>query len=123
MSDVDFKNALLAGEPTPEGEETRTVPSHAGDIVVRALSRAEVLRLNGARDRSEIDVAEFEAQMVSLAMVTPKMSAAEVTTWQEKDKAGGVLGKVTDAISELSNLSQGADKSRVAGVRGSRKRS
>lgn len=117
MGEVDFKNALLAGDPDDNGEETRIVSTFAGDVVVRRLSRTEVLRLNGARDRDEIDVAAYEQQMLSIAMVTPKMSAAEVAQWQSKDKAGGVIGKVSDAIAELSGLSEGAQKSRVSRAR------
>lgn len=115
MSEVDFKNALMAGEydenSDKDGEQQRTIPTSAGEIVVRRLSRAEVLKLNGAKKSGELDIAEYEAEMVSIALVHPKMSADEVAVWQTKDKAGGVLGLVTDAISELSGLTEGAEKS------------
>jgi hypothetical protein len=117
MSEVDLKNALLAGELVDESEATREVKTHAGVVIVRGLTRAETLRLNGARDVGDLDVAEWEQQMVSTAMVSPKMTADEVARWQAVDKAGGSLGDVTDAIAELSGLSQGADKSRVPGAR------
>lgn len=110
MSEVDFKNALMAGDSTEE-EETREVKTYAGVVVVRALTRKEVLQLNGAKARDEVDVAEFEQRMVSLGMVSPKMTPAEVSVWQDHDKAGGPLEEVTRAITELSKLYEGADKS------------
>lgn len=123
MGEVDFKNALLAGDPADAEEETREVPSHAGTIVVRGLTRKEVLTFKGAHDRNEIDVAEYERQMIAAAMITPKMTIAEVEKWQEIDKAGGTMGKVADAIAELSKMQEGADKSGVPSPRRSRKRS
>lgn len=113
MTDVDLKNALLAGDQAP-GDATREVKTYAGVVVVRALTRLEVLRFKGLRASGEIDVAEYEAQMISVALVSPKMTAAEVTVWQGVDKAGGAIGEVADAITDLSGLTQGADKSGVA---------
>lgn len=117
MTDVDLKNALLAGAPKT-GDGTEEVKTHAGVVIVRGLSRAEVLRLNGARDAGELDVAEWEQAMVSTAMVTPTMTEAEVAKWQEIDPAGGALGDVTDAIARLSKLDEGASKSGVRRARG-----
>lgn len=114
MSEVDFKNALLAGDGTED--ETREVKTHAGVVIVRGLSRLEVLRLNKAKNLGEIDVAEFEAGMVSLGMVTPKLTPEEVAQWQAHDKAGGPLEDITRAISELSKLQEGADKSGLPGT-------
>jgi hypothetical protein len=113
VSDVDLKNALLAGDPDV-GETTREVKTYAGVVIVRGLARAEVLRLKMAREVGDIDVAEFEQQMVATAMVSPKMTRDEVAKWQEIDKAGGALGQVADAIADLSGLKQGAEKSGVS---------
>lgn len=54
MTDVDLKNALLAGDPDA-GEGTEEVKTHAGVVVVRPLTRAEVLRFNQGRDRGDLD--------------------------------------------------------------------
>lgn len=115
MTDVDLKNALLAGNPA-DVDDTEEVKTHAGVVIVRGLTRAETLKLNGARDVGDLSVAEWEQQMVAIAMISPTMTAAEVERWQAIDKAGGPLGEVTDAIARLSGLSQGADKSRVPGA-------
>lgn len=116
MSEVDFKNALLAGDPDAPKDETATIPSHAGDIVVRPLSRAEVLALKAER-AAGMTLAEFEAHMVSHAMVTPAMTPAEVAVWQAASKAGGtVLDEVIETITDISGMGQGASKSGVSGA-------
>lgn len=113
MTDVDFKNALLAGDPAGQ-DETREVPTHAGTVTVRGLTRAEVLRINSQHDPG---TPEWEQLAVAAAMLTPVMTPAEVATWQGVDKAGGVMGPVVDAISELSGVAEGASKSRVPRAR------
>ena len=116
MTDIDFKNALLAGDPD-DADDTGEVETFAGLVVVRALTRAEVLKGNQLRDDRKVTVAEYEQWMVSTAMVTPKMTEAEVEKWQAIDKAGGPLADVTDKIAELSGLSEGASKSGVSRAR------
>jgi hypothetical protein len=118
VTDVDVKNALLAGDPEAPLDETEEVKTHAGVVIVRGLSRGEVLKLNGARDRGDLDVAEWEQALVSKGIVTPAMTAAEVAKWQGVEVAGGALKDVTDAIVRLSKLDEGASKSGVRGTRG-----
>lgn len=115
MTDVDLKNALMAGQydGNEDGEQERTIKTSAGELVVRRLFRAEVLRLKAARASGDLDIAEYEAEMVAAALVQPEMTPAEVAVWQTADKAGGLLRKVTEAIVELSGLQEGADKSSV----------
>ena len=116
MTDVDLKNALLAGDPATINE-TEEVKTHAGVVIVRGLTRAETLKLNGKRDAGDLTVEEWEQAMVAKGMVSPAMTPAEVAKWQAVDKAGGPLADVTDAIARLSGLAQGADKSGVSGAR------
>lgn len=111
MTDVDLKNALLAGNPNA-GDDTAEVKTHAGVVVVRPLKRGEVLRLKGMG----LGLAEFEQHMVSIAMVSPTMTVAEVAAWQSVEEPEGSLEDVTDKISELSGLKKGADKSGVPGA-------
>jgi hypothetical protein len=112
MGDVDLKNALLAGDPN-RGDETTEVNTYAGPVVVRPLSRAEVLGLQDARRRNKLTFAQFEAHMVALGLVTPTMTPGEVEQWQKVEKAGGDLEEVTKTISQISGLEQGAQKSGV----------
>ena len=121
MTDVDLKNALLAGDPTAPLDETEEVKTHAGVVVVRGLSRGEVLKLNGLRDTGELLVDEWEQALVSKGIVTPTMTPAEVAKWQDVEKAGGALKDVTDAIVRLSKLDEGASKSGVRRTRGQRR--
>lgn len=108
----DLKALLLAGQAADDVK----VDTHAGVVTVRGLTRSEVLHLNKGRELGTVDVAEYERKMVALALVDPVMSEDEVKTWQEHDRASGALADVTDAIAELSGLSQGADKSGVPGA-------
>lgn len=115
MTDVDFKNALLAGDEEEEqGEETRDIPTKTGVITVRGMSRAEVLSLNGKRDRGAITLVEWEAKVVALCIVSPVLTEAEVVAWQKVSRVNGTAGRVSDAIMVLSGLADGADKSGVA---------
>ncbi|NUO56025.1 MAG: hypothetical protein HOV78_05140 [Hamadaea sp.] len=116
MTDVDLKNALLAGEADEVTEEYRDVPTKVGAVRVRGLTRGEVLRLNGSRDSGEITAETWERRVFALALVIPKMTESEVEVWQGKSKANGVIGEVANAIYELSGLKKGADKSGVAGT-------
>lgn len=109
----DMKARLLAGGG---GEDTAKVETHAGIVTVRRLTRMEVLQLNMGRELGVIDVPGFEQKMVSLAMVDPPMTETDVKVWQETESAGGALADITDKISEISGLAQGAQKSRVQGA-------
>lgn len=89
-----------------------------GKVRVRGMSRGETLRLQKEKEIGAIkDVAGWERRMVSMCLLEPTMTEIEVGEWQEADPAGGDLQSVTDKISELSGMSEGADKSGVPGVR------
>lgn len=113
MTDVDLKNALLAGEAEEDGEEYRDVPTKVGTVRVRGLTRSEVLRLNGSKDAGRLTAEAWEHQVLHLALVTPAMTVDEVAAWSAKSKVNGVLGDIADAVYELSGLKKGADKSGV----------
>jgi hypothetical protein len=84
---------------------------------VRGLSRGEVFAMQKSRQDGGIkDEAAWERRMVSIALLAPKVTEDQVGTWQG-GPAGGDLETVTDKISELSGMSEGADKSGVLGVR------
>lgn len=117
MTDVDLKNALLAGDPDKRTDGIEEVKTHAGVVVVRPLTRGEVLDLQSQKGREKLTIAEFEQRLVSIGMVSPKMTPSEVEKWQAVDLARGALTDVTDKISEISGLTEGASKSRVPGTR------
>jgi hypothetical protein len=83
-----------------------------GTVRVRALSRAEVLRVRSAVKGEEDAIkrqADLERKMLALAMVDPELTEAEVGQWQAASTAGE-MEPVTDKVQELSGLLQGAAK-------------
>lgn len=86
-------------------EEDIALPG-VGTVRVRALSRSEALLVS---DR-EMSTAKMEQLLLSMAMVDPEMSEADVLAWQ--DAAGaGELEPVTQVIQRLSGLRKNAAKS------------
>ncbi|HEV8568984.1 MAG TPA: hypothetical protein VGQ92_18200 [Actinoplanes sp.] len=81
-----------------------------GTVRVRGLSRGEVLRGQGLKG------VDLEAYMLAAGMVDPPMTRDEVKQWQAASPAGE-LEPVTDVISRLSGLDEGAAKSDVPEVR------
>ena len=114
MSDYLDKSALTSQE-LPEDD----VQLAMGKVRVRGLSRGEVFAMQKSKaDGGLKDEGAWERRMVSVAMVAPKMTEDEVGDWQRTGTAGGDLESVTEKISELSGLSEGADKSGLPDVRG-----
>lgn len=86
------------------GVEDVEIPN-VGTVKVRALTRGEALQVQGV----EMPVAEMEQRLVSLAMVEPKLTEAEVKEWQDNSTAGEIQA-VTEVIVRLSGMEQGAAK-------------
>lgn len=80
-----------------------------GTVRVRGLSRAEMLL--ATKDESK-DTAAMERTMLSMAMVDPPMSEAEVGRWQAASPANE-MKPVVDMVNQLSGTRRGADKSSV----------
>lgn len=78
-------------------------------VVVRPLNRKEALRFKGNRKMAR-DV--FEQRLVAVAMVSPKMTAAQVAKWQLSDRAGGDLYKITNKILALSGMKEVVEDSK-----------
>jgi hypothetical protein len=100
------KAALLKRRAT---DTTDTVPiGDIGNVTVRALSQGEVSR---AKDDDD-----YESKLISSALIDPEMTQAEVREWLDTAPAGDTVA-VMDKIADLSDLTEGARKSGVAGVR------
>jgi hypothetical protein len=113
MSDYLDKSRLTS-QTLPEDDVTLA----EGKVRVRGLSRGEVFAMHEAKKSGGLKTeGEWERRMVSIALVAPEMTEDEVGAWQRTGTAGGDLEKVTSKISELSGLSEGADKSGVPDVR------
>lgn len=93
---------------------TRTVPIDGlGDVVVRALTRAQALYLRTIKD----DQIELEVAILRLGLADPVLSADEAAAYH--DLAGvDEVADIIDAIKDLSGLAEGAPKSGVPGAGG-----
>lgn len=103
MATID-KNALFA----PRLPEEEFEISGVGSVRIRALTRAEMLRIRG----KEMPVDEMERQLLSLALVAPKLTEDDVRKWQHAS-AAGELEPLTKAVMRLSGLEATAPKEAV----------
>lgn len=106
------KAALLARKAEAETREVE-LPSGAGSVLVRGLTRKEALDLQGR----EMDAAEAERKLIALAMVDPAMTEEEAGQWQEVASAGE-LQPIAEAVLELSGMTADAPKEAVRRFRG-----
>ena len=72
-------------------------------IFIKPLSRKQALGFKGS---SKMPRALFEQRAVAMAMVNPKMTPAQVSKWQDRDKANGDLHRLTDRIIEISGMKE-----------------
>lgn len=92
-------------------EEDYEIPGR-GRVRIRALSRTEVLDVRG----KSLPFDEVERRLVSLAMVAPRVSHADVKRWQDGSGAGEIE-KLTRRIMQMSKLQVTAEKETVAAFR------
>lgn len=76
-----------------------------GIVRVRGLTRDEVFLLQKHTDNVE----KLERKMLSIAMLDPKLTEAEVGKWQ-MNATSNEIEPVADTIRELSGLGEGASK-------------
>ncbi len=100
------KAALLASRGL--GTEKVDVPGF-GEVEVRGLTRAEALSVQQV---GEIDIAEMERRLLSLALVEPKLTEDEVGQWQQVATAGE-LQPVAATVERLSGLAVKAVKAEM----------
>jgi hypothetical protein len=92
----------------PDLEEADVELPGGGMVRVRALSRAEVLRI---RKEAGDDAAKIERLSLVAGMLQPQMSVDEVARWQRNSNVNGPIGVVQQRIQELSGINEGAGKS------------
>lgn len=104
---------LTADDLTPGSLLEDDVIIAKGKVRVRGMSRLEVMAMDNLKAKGILaDTAAGERYMLARTMVAPKMTEAQIETWQH-EPAGGDLEKVTTRIAELSGLGKGAEKSGV----------
>lgn len=100
---------ILTEDDVNEEFEHVKLPSGKGYVVIRALTRFEMLSLEGKK----FDKALLEAKLVSICMVKPKMTIKQVTAWQKKKGNIADIHEVAKAISRKSGMTIGTPKSVV----------
>lgn len=103
--------AALLTERLPRGEVE--IPD-VGTVTVRGLTRFELLLAGKIADG---DVATTEQHMVSMGLVDPELTPAEVEQWQKCSPAGEIA-PVVAMINELSGVTREAQKEAYKSVRG-----
>jgi hypothetical protein len=106
------KAALLAKRDQGTAREVE-LPSGAGSVMVRGLTRKEALRVHG----KEMDEEESERVLIAMALVDPVMTEDEISQWQEVCMAGELV-PVVDAILELSGMAADVTKAAMKRFRG-----
>lgn len=99
------KPRLTVNEAIRQRERiTRSVEVGEFTVVIRSLTRGEVMAMQGAKG-----LAGMEARLLSMALLDPKLTEAEAAAWIENSPAGEIE-PVTNAISEISGLGANAGK-------------
>lgn len=106
MSD-DVKAKLFSRKAMLEIDKVQIGDVH---LMVRALSREEVKTIREAK----ASASTFENRLIAAALLDPVMTPSEVAEWLDEAPAGDSVTIMT-AISKLSGLDEGADKSVVRG--------
>lgn len=81
-----------------------------GTVKIRSVSRELVMSLNS--QDPPVTPIDRERQIVSAALVEPKLSVEDVTAWQASSPAGEIE-PLTRAIMKLSGLGKDAAKAAV----------
>lgn len=108
MDNIISKEALLQQR---FGVETYHIGG-VGTVKVRSLTRGEALQVVGV----ERDKRDLEAQILAWSMVEPAITEEDARLWMDNSPAGE-LQALTQFITRLSGLSDGAPKSGVPDVR------
>lgn len=88
----------------------------SGEVEIRPLTRGETLELRDAET-----LAEKDNVLIHFGLVNPAMTIDEVREWAA-DESAGVLSDLSQAIGEISGMSEGAGKSGVPRAGAKRRR-
>lgn len=85
----------------------------SGTVIIRGLTRNEAVRIRESRD----ELNARDDLLISLGLVDPAMSPQDVAAWGEIEGQFVVMTDLSEAIGELSGMTEGAGKSRVSRAR------
>lgn len=95
---------LIAGEE----ETTEVVLPSGGRVKVRGITRYQWMLIGKMADG---DGNTAETLLLHFGMVAPALSREQVEDWRKHPGASATVGKVSDAIRDLSGLAEGSPKS------------
>jgi hypothetical protein len=84
-----------------------------GSVLIRALSRAQILSLQSAESKG---VLYSERRMLALAIVEPEFSEDDIGNWQ-KSSLASELEALTVRIAEMSGIRKDSQKAAYADFR------
>jgi hypothetical protein len=90
-----------------DNAEREDVEISRGVVTVRTLSRAEILLCTKLSDQGAL---AMERRQLSLAMVDPDMSEADVERWQAVPGSFQDIQKVVEAVNRMSGIGKAAQK-------------
>jgi hypothetical protein len=103
------REQILARKVAGKTEEYK-LSDGSGTVVIRGLNRNEAIRIRDSDD----ELGERDNLLISLGLVEPAMSPAEVAAWGEIEGQFVVMTELSEAIGRLSGMVEGAGKSRVS---------
>lgn len=107
----DLEIATIEEIVQDQSEVTDQVPYQLKNgkwVVLKPLNRKQALKFRRAKMPRDV----FEQKLVSMAMAEPRMTQAQVSAWQDVDKANGDLAKITEIIVEISGMKTTVEGSR-----------
>jgi hypothetical protein len=105
------RDEILARKVHGNTEQFALGDGDGGYVVIRGLTRNEALQVREGKTTGDMD-----NLMISLGMVDPVMSPEDVAAWGEVGDAGTMI-RLSNRISELSGMVEGAGKSGVPSAR------
>ena len=99
---MTLNKAALLKATLPEA--VVSLPSAAGEVRVRGLSRSDAIRVSVQKSPED-----QEATLVALGMVEPTLTVDDVREWQRVAPAGD-LQAVSERIGELSGMTETSGK-------------
>lgn len=97
------------------GQETYKLSDDSGEVIIHGISRDDALRVGELR--TEASLSDADNYLISRGLAEPTLAPVDVAEWAKVPGQAGVLSDLSEAIAELSGMTQGAGKSRVPRTR------
>lgn len=98
-----------------DNAEREEVPISRGVVTVRTLSRMEIMLCAKLNDQGPL---AMERRQLSLAMLDPELSEADVEKWQATPGSFADIQRVVEAVNRMSGIGKAAQKEAYKSLRG-----